>query len=217
MPGEMPLHSRNLRNRPVWGHRNVEELIQIGVSLKRNHTTNGCCSEQNNVYDQLLTTYLKWVFYDVHTAYDVQGCTHDIKDQRKDARWCHWFEFDSLTCWNPNPSECWKIRASTSALCWYVLPGPGTCSIWPFAMPLSCSTSSKVRIWGGWSFSSSWTSVNVTCRAGPPLWLYCCLSFWMVLSVTCHQDKHIRINQRAAFVCREAPRGSYVGITLFGE
>lgn len=70
-----------------------------------------------------------------------------------------------------------------------VLPVPAPCSICPLAMPFS-SMSSKWMTWAGWILRSSWTSASVTSRAGPPLWLYCCFSFWMVLSVNWQQGQH---------------------------
>lgn len=75
------------------------------------------------------------------------------------------------------------------AVCSGVLPDPGPCSTCPFPMPLLSSTSSKLSmIFGGRIFRSSWTSASVTSRAGPPLWLYCCLSFWIVPSVSWHKE-----------------------------
>lgn len=82
------------------------------------------------------------------------------------------------------------------AVCSRFLPDPGPCSTCPFPMPLLSSTSSKSSmIFGGRIFRSSWTSARVTSSAGPPLWLYCCFSFWIVPSVS-WQKEQIRL-----FVC----------------
>lgn len=66
----------------------------------------------------------------------------------------------------------------------------------PFAVPLVSSTSSRLINCGGWILRSSWTSTRVTSRVGPPLWLYCCFSFWIVLSVREKQLYHKALQRK---------------------
>lgn len=217
MPRETPRCSTRHRNRPAHARKmeSDDDDERTIVQFSENAIVNAHYNNDNNNLAQTLTCSVystRWtprmMFNAAHrifrtneripgavtgssrTFWTVEGKGR-LEDNHKNRLWVAFFYFIFIFLF-----QTFSIVLISLAVCSRFLPDPGPCSTCPFPMPLLSSTTSKSSmIFAGRIFRSSWTSARVTSSAGPPLWLYCCFSFWIVPSVS-WQKEQIRL-----FVC----------------